>query len=261
MTEGDSMTTDAPGLRAQVTRFLASVEADGRALLTAAEIEWTAQVPACPDWDVAALVRHQGGIFEWMAAIVTSGERVTRRTMDPPPELVTDLSGWYRGALSRVLSVLGTADPATETWTFSSLGDRRVWWWCRRLAIEVAVHRWDAEQALAGRGGSGQRPLADDVAAAGIEEYLLEFLPGMSKQEGVAGFVGSLQLEAPDGSVAWWVDLAAPESAHPDRRTADVTISATASDLLLWLNNRVPSGGVEIVGDQGITGRWEQLQF
>ena len=85
----------------------------------------------------------------WMAAIVISGERVSRRSLDPAPEDPADLAVWYAGNLDRTLAVLRVADPDALTWTFSSTGDRRVNWWCRRLAIEVAIHRWDAQHALA----------------------------------------------------------------------------------------------------------------
>jgi hypothetical protein len=70
---------EPPDLRSQVEMFLSSAEADGRALLEAAQSGWAVPVPHCPGWDSAELVRHMGGILEWMAAIVGSGERVARR--------------------------------------------------------------------------------------------------------------------------------------------------------------------------------------
>jgi uncharacterized protein (TIGR03083 family) len=260
---GEPPANDAPSARIQreADRFLAAVDGDGRTLLSAAGTDWGATVPHCPGWDAAGLVRHQGSIMEWMAAIVASGDRVVRRTLEPPPEEPTDLPEWYLGAMARAVSTLGAADPAAETWTFSSAGDRRVWWWCRRLAVEVAVHRWDAEQARTVRRGPVPGPLAGDVAAAGIEEYLREFLPGLLASDGVTGLVGTLQLQASDGALAWWVDLAVPGSASPAVRPADTAVRGSSSDLLLWLNNRDPSDGVEIVGDDEITRHWDQLRF
>ncbi|HWD24354.1 MAG TPA: maleylpyruvate isomerase N-terminal domain-containing protein, partial [Acidimicrobiales bacterium] len=58
--------------------FLPSADCDARALLTAAEGDWTRPVPHCPGWDAAELVRHTGGILQWMAAVVTAQERVNR---------------------------------------------------------------------------------------------------------------------------------------------------------------------------------------
>ena len=122
---------------------------DARSLLAAARTDWGRPVPQCPGWDAAGLVRHMGGILVWMAAVVTSGERVSRRTLDPGPADPADLPRWYLASLDRTLDVLGSAGPGSGTWTFSSIGDRRVAWWNRRLAVEVAIHRWDAQDAVA----------------------------------------------------------------------------------------------------------------
>ena len=128
--------------------------ADARSLLAAARTRWDAAVPHCPGWDTAELVRHQGGIFTWMATVVTGRERVSRRELAPAPAESAELPGWYLGNLDHALKVLGSADPQSATWTFSSTGDQRVAWWDRRLAVEVAIHRFDAEHAVAADSGS-----------------------------------------------------------------------------------------------------------
>lgn len=222
--------------------FLSTSGTDGRALLAAAQTEWNRPVPHCPEWNVKGLVRHTGGIFEWMAAIVASGERISRHTLDPAPDDPIELSSWYLAALDRAIGVLGSTDPATETWTFSSTGDRRAGWWWRRLAVEVAIHRYDAEHAGSNRGDPKQTPIAGDVAAAGIEEFMVEFLPALLKADGQEQPTGTLHLHATDGPLDWWLDLSNPNSARPMAAPADTAIRATRSDLLLWLTNRAPPG-------------------
>jgi uncharacterized protein (TIGR03083 family) len=228
-------------------------------------------VPHCPDWDAAGLVRHMGGIFPWMAAIVATGERVNRRSLEPgPPENTDGLPAWYLAGLSRAIEVLGSADPESPVWTFSSLGDQRAGWWCRRLPVEVAVHRWDAEHAVTDedQGGAAAQSIDGDVAAAGIEEFVVEFLPGLLSQEDLEGFTGTLHLAATDGPVEWWIDLddggkvieSGGERGEAGRE-ADTTIRGTRSDLLLWLNNREPLETVEVAGNQKILDRWGQLNF
>ena len=128
--------------------FLDVADQEARALLHAAEVKWDRPVPHCPDWDAAGLVRHTGEIFRWMAAINTTRTRVTRRTMEPGPENPGELPPWYLAALDTLMDVLGSADPDSATWTFSSTGDERVRWWCRRVAVEVSIHRWDVERAM-----------------------------------------------------------------------------------------------------------------
>ena len=233
---------------------------DARSLLAAAQTGWGRPVPQCPGWDAADLVRHMGGILVWIAAVVTSGERVSRRTLGPGPEDPADLPRWYLASLDRALDVLGSADPGSGTWTFSSIGDRGVAWWDRRLAVEVAVHRWDAQHAVAADGGPSPDPLDGDVAAAGIEEFMIEFLPGLLAQETIGEFSGTLHLHATDGPTEWWIDLEAAGPAVSGHIKADTAIRGTRSDLLLWLTNRRSPDSLEVLGRKELPGSWTQLR-
>jgi hypothetical protein len=234
--------------------------ADARSLLAAARTRWDAAVPHCPGWDTAELVRHQGGIFTWMATVVTGREHVSRRELAPAPAESAELPGWYLGNLEHALKVLGSADPQSATWTFSSTGDQRVAWWDRRLAVEVAIHRFDAEHAVAAGSGSPAAPLDGDVAAAGIEEFIIEFLPGLLALDAGADLKGTLHLHATDGPVEWWIDLDASGAARPQHAKADTAIRGTRSDLLLWLTNRTATGALEILGQPEIADNWQQLR-
>jgi Mycothiol maleylpyruvate isomerase N-terminal domain/MDMPI C-terminal domain len=248
------------------TDLLQFAEQDARSLLGAAEIQWDRPVPHGPEWDEAGLVRHMGSILYWQAAIVSSGELVSRRTLEPaPPENPDDLPAWYLAGLSQALEVFGSADSEAATWTFSRLGDQHAGWWFRRLPVEVAIHRWDAEHAVTydDQGGASPQPISGDVAAAGIEEFVVEFLPGLVARDDIVGFTGTLRLQAEDGPTAWWIDLddggrAITEPADAD---ADTTLRGTRSDLLLWLNNRGPLETIEVAGNQTILDRWGQLTF
>jgi uncharacterized protein (TIGR03083 family) len=234
--------------------------ADARALLAAAQTGWERPVPHCPGWNAAGLIRHTGEILAWMAAVVTSRERVSRRSLDPAPEDVADLPAWYDANLERTLEVLGSADPQSQTWTFASSDDRRVAWWIRRLAVEVAIHRWDAEDAVAAGGGPPPSSVDGDVAAAGVEEFITEFLPGLLSQEAVEGLSGTLHLHADDRSMDWWIDLNnGGTSVHEDAK-ADTAIRGTRSELLLWLTNRCPSDTLDVFGHRENLDLWAQLR-
>jgi uncharacterized protein (TIGR03083 family) len=240
--------------------LLSAADDDARALLVAAETDWERPVPHCPDWDAAGLVRHTGGIFLWMAAVVTSAERVSRRTLDPAPEDLAELAPWYLGSLHATLAALEAADPDALTWTFSPTGDRRVRWWCRRLAVEVAIHRWDAQHAVAVDGGTGPRALDGALATAGIEEFVVEFLPGLLAQHDLEGIGGTLHLRATDGSAEWWIDVDAQGSAVTEHTEAESTVGGTRSDLLLWLTNRGPLETIELSGNRQMLDHWYQLR-
>ena len=223
---------------------------DAKALLAGAQTSWTRRVPHCPGWDTAELVRHTGGILAWMAAIVTTRERVARRTLDPAPEDPFDLPSWYTSHLDQTLAILYDADPGSKTWTFSTRGDLHVAWWRRRLAVEVAVHRWDVQHAVALDGGPAPTPLDGDIAAAGIEEFVTEFLPGLLAQGSIEGLGGTLSLHATDGPLEWRTDLDADTETIPRHAEADTTVRGTRSDLLLWLTNR---GGPDVLDVSVIT--------
>jgi uncharacterized protein (TIGR03083 family) len=235
------------------------VAVDGRALVVAAESNWARPVPDCPDWDAAGLVRHTGGILSWMATIVDTGERASFRSLPPSPEDDADLSAWFLVNLDRTVGDLREADPEQNVWTFSSLGDHRVSWWRRRLAVEMAIHRWDAEYAVAVHGGPAPSPLNDHVAAAGIEEFVTEFLPGLLAQPTADRPSGTLHLHLTDAATDRWLDLDDHGKVGPADADADTTVRGTASDVLLWLTNR-HTDAVNVTGGRGLLDAWTELK-
>jgi uncharacterized protein (TIGR03083 family) len=236
--------------------------ADGRDLLAAADTDWLRPVPHCPGWNAADLVGHTGAILGWIARIVATGERVAGRDRETPPVGPAALAPWYSAHLDRTLDILAATPADSPAWTFSGRGERRAGWWRRRLAVELAIHRWDAQHAARLGGAAPARPLDLAVAENGIEEYLTEFLPGLLAQPEVGGLTGTLHLHATDGPSEWWVDLdaRAEAAAVPGHARADTAVRGTESDLLLWLTNRGPVPGVEVLGRQDVAARWVQLQ-
>jgi hypothetical protein len=201
-----------------------------------------------------------GGILAWMAAVVRSGERVSRRALEPGPQDPADLPRWYLTSLDQAVDVLGSAAPDSGTWTFSTLGDHHVAWWNRRLAVEVAIHRWDAQHAVWADGGPSPDPLDGDVAAAGIEEFMIEFLPGLLAQETTGELSGTLHLHAIDGPAEWWIDLAAAGPAVSGHVKADTAVRGTRSDLLLWLTNRRSADSLDVLGETELLVSWKRLR-
>lgn len=235
---------------------------DGRDLLAAAALNWSRPIPHCPGWDAADLVGHVGGILAWIAKIVATSEPVSRRDRETPPADRSALAPWYSAHFDRTLDILTAVDADAPTWTFSSRGERRVGWWRRRLAVELAIHRWDAQHAASLGGAAPARPLDAKIAAAGIEEFLTEFLPGLLAQPEVDGLTGTLHLHATDGPSEWWVDLdaRADATAVPGHAKTDTAIRGTESDLLLWLTNRAPTLTAQVLGQRDVAADWAQLR-
>ena len=249
----------------QPSVLLASAADDGRDLLAAARADWDRRIPDCPAWNAAELVGHMGAILAWMAAIVTTGRAVNRRDREPPPTDRRQLSTWYDSHLARTLTILGEADPGAPVWTFSSRGDHRAGWWQRRLAVEIAIHRWDAQYAMA-RSSAGPSGLNRLVAAAGIGEFLTEFLPGLLENADpqVSGALrGTLHLDPTDQGGeqdSSRFDLDNRTLTQADHAPAGTVISGTCSDLLLWLTNRQPSPGPRILGETDVARAWLKLR-
>jgi len=66
------------------------------------------------------------------------------------------------------------------------------------VAVELAIHRWDAQHAIAlHRDGSQPAPLDATIADAGIDEFVTEFLPGLLTAADSAKLRGVLQLRPP----------------------------------------------------------------
>ena len=181
--------------------------------------------------------------------------RSLERLASPPVDL-DERRSWYLAHLEQTLDVLSQTNDA-EVWTFSSRGVNNVGWWRRRLAVETAIHRWDAEYAIS----ATARELDGEVAAAGIEEFVDEFLPGLLAQPTVTGLNGMLQLEATDNQRRWVVDLDARRTSTASPLSAPgsgAVIRGTLSDLLLWLTNREPSPSISRQSD--IAALWNQLR-
>ena len=246
--------------------LLASAAEDGRGLLAAATVDWDQPIPDCPAWNAADLVGHMGSILAWMATIVTTGRAVARADREPPPADRSTLAAWYEGHLARTLAIMGQADPDAPAWTFSSRGDHRVGWWHRRLAVEIAIHRWDVQYATAADTRVRPPGLDEVVATAGIGEFLTEFLPGLLEAADphvCEGLRGTLRLDPADQdgeTGSWRFDLDARALMTADHSYADTVIRGSRSDLLLWLTNRHSSPSLEILGEADLVSAWLQLR-
>src|SRR5258708_33316497 len=94
--------------------------ADGRALLAAAETDWSQPIAHCPGWEAADLAGHMGGILAWMARIVATGVSVARGDRETPPAGRAALASWDAAHLDRTLDILTATPAASPTWPFSA---------------------------------------------------------------------------------------------------------------------------------------------
>jgi hypothetical protein len=247
------------------SRFLETMDADYRRIRQVAPGHLGAQVPSCPDWTVADLVRHVGQVYLHKVECMRLG---AEKESDWPPAGLEDEEplALLDRSYAELVHELTTRDPADRGGTWYAL-DPSVGFWFRRMAQESVVHRVDAELGAA----APVSLVPADLAIDGVDELLRVFIAYSVAawtdyfQEALAGSPGrTIKFEAtPVGDsprVTWIVRTApgeltvegGPGELVPDDVTADLTVRGNPADLLLWGWNRVAPGredGVTTEGD------------
>lgn len=254
------------------TTYLTLLRADSEALFAAAELGLEPPVSACPGWTVGALVGHIGSVYTaW-------NKRVRERdqdTADILPEDFAGLPGFYEWAGRDFVS--SAMPPGLLAWakaqadalqsTLAKVApDERVGTWYppqqtaafvqRRMPLETAVHRWDAQHAH-----GKEQPIDPELARDGIDEVLDIMVPMFRRREKLPEGTGErYHLHRTDGDGEWLVEFAA-DGIRVTREHAkgDVAIRGTASDLLLWLWGRVHADRLEVKGDAAYVDRWFEM--
>ncbi len=151
------------------------------------------------------------------------------------------------GALADALEALPEDFPI---WNWFGIEPPIPGFYHRRMAQETAVHRWDA-QAAAGT----TAPIDTALAVDGIDELLRSFLSFAGAD---AELGGSIHLHATDADSEWLVRREHGKLvATPEHGKADVAVRGTASDLLLFIWNRVPASALDLAGDPAVADHWK----
>jgi uncharacterized protein (TIGR03083 family) len=206
-----------------------------------------AAVPPCPDWDVAKLVRHVGRVFTSCAAVVRERGQVDWGALPDMPkgDDVIDVFEERAAALADALEGLPEDYPI---WNWFGIEPPIPGFYHRRMANEIAIHRWDG-QAAAGATDAIDTALAVD----GIDEFLTLFLGNAESDLG-----GSLHLHAIDADSEWVVRSDGGKlMATAEHAKSDVAVRGTASDLFLFLNNRIPAASLDVVGNAEVARAWK----
>jgi uncharacterized protein (TIGR03083 family) len=237
----------------ETAAHLAAIRRESQALFDAASKDLGADVPTCDGWTMARLVGHVGRVYDWIAGWVMTGGNVEPRSA-PRDETVLDFAAEARDRMVAAVADLGQHG-TTTTW----LGEQPVSFWPRRMAIETAIHRWDAENAL---GRAEAVPV--DLAVDGVDELLQVLAPARLADElrAMAAVGATVHLHATDceedGVGEWLVTFTEDGGldVRHEHAKGDVAVRATASDQLLLLWNRIDPDQLEIFGDRGLLDRW-----
>jgi uncharacterized protein (TIGR03083 family) len=234
--------------------YLTSIEANGRALADiAAHHDLDLPVPTCPSWTLGDLLAHVSGANRWVSQCVSSGLTAQERILPPAPTGRDALLRWSEESFDELLSILSATPPDELVWTpiRGALGSV---WWRRKAALEAAIHRNDAENAV-----SLDRQIIDArLALDGIDEYSQEFLPLMLHAVAESPPVTAVLLSPTDIDDARVLSLI-PAGDDRDPGVPGVELTASASDLLLWMWNRMPDGSLAVSGDDTVLTWWKGL--
>ncbi|MET7476347.1 maleylpyruvate isomerase N-terminal domain-containing protein [Streptomyces sp. NPDC005648] len=214
-----------------------------------------ARVPTCPDWALRDLVRHLGDVHRRWAANVTAGP-ADGPTGTPVPDSPRDraaLLAWSAESTDQLLGALREFGPDRDCWT----------WWgksespqtsgavARHQVQEATVHTYDAQLTA----GAAQ-PLPVEAALDGVEEFLSTCVawtgtwphePATVDYHATEGRSWRLFL-SPDG--ARFTRLATPAPAP-----ATASARGTASELVLFLYDRIPLDSLQPEGDPSLFSR------
>ncbi|MFY1689617.1 maleylpyruvate isomerase family mycothiol-dependent enzyme [Plantactinospora sp. WMMB782] len=233
--------------------WLGALRAEGPTFGAAvAEAPLDIRVPSCPEWTMIDLVHHLGSVYARVRGIVSRGNTERADPLTVPAGLPTGPAAveWWRQEFDQLMTVLDRVDPEAPAWNYAPQ-PKKAGFWHRRMAQETAVHRWDAQMAVA----AGE-PIEAKLAADGVGEVLDTQLPA-GRRASDQPFHGVVHLIATDAGQEWYLRLRGAGVALLDTDTildsddhhARAQISGTASDLLLALWGRLGFDALDSAGD------------
>ena len=235
-------------------QHVAAIRTESDALATAARAAGVdVPVASCPEWKVIDLLGHVGRIQHWVTRIVQTRPEPPGHNwrQDDPPE-PSEAIDWFADGATALADALASVAPDEAVWTWAP--DHQARFWARRMAHEVAVHRWDAQTAV-----GAPQPIDRELAVDGIQEAF-DIMPARLAANPPSGGGETIHLHCTDGEGEWLLRLT-PEGVDVTREHAkgDVAARGTASDLLLLVWGRIEPDAVDVFGDAALLARWQDL--
>jgi len=238
-----------------------AIEAHSAGLADAARDNLEARVRHCPDWTVADLVHHVTDVHWFWNKIATERPSGPPDTPDRPERVADDqLVDTFLAGAERLVATLRDADQSAACWTWAP-HQQDVAFITRHQVQEAAVHHWDAVDAA-----DEGLMLEPAIAADSIAEFLTFSVSSDADpaEPELPSLGGSFVLHATDTDDTWTVsDGTAPGttrfSTDPDDAATAPRLSATATELLLWLYGRLDMDTAPVPAD--VVARFRALCF
>ena len=228
-----------------------------------------ADVAACDDWNLRALVRHLGLIHLWAAAHVAFSSDDWLESGDDIPALSRywpdlaaswpadgELVPWYRRTNENLVRVLQSTPADHQCMTFLP-APTPLTMWSRRQASEIAIHRFDAERAR-----DIPSHFEPEFATDMLDELLSGFAPrprGRGAKDIEVESERVLHVHAEDVDEHWFLTIGR-EAIETSREGGDVDlmVTATAAELYLLMWNRTDESTVTLTGDPHLMDTWRE---
>lgn len=236
--------------------YRAAIDADAAALVTAARKGLDAPVPSCPGWTAGHVVVHVGRAYRWIGDIVATR---TQTPLLPTPNkhgfdrADPGLFAWFEQALGAFQVALSDAAGDEQVWSWSS--DQSAAFWLRLMALETAMHRYDAQLSH-----NCATPIDAALARSFIDFTLDHFVPTWRRFSVLPSHGETYHLTCTDSDGRWLVSFDDDRTmVSREAGEAAVTLSGAASDLLLFLWRRAPATPLEVLGDAALVERLFEL--
>jgi uncharacterized protein (TIGR03083 family) len=211
--------------------YLTCLRSDSARLAEVGRMGLPAAVPSCPGWTVESVLRHVALVYLHKIEAL----KIAARPDPWPPNLderdALDLYDEARAAIVVALTEAGTELP---TWTFSP-SDKTSGFWYRRMALETAVHRIDAELAH-----DVVTPVNRELSLDGIDEILTLMLGGPWWEEGDTEHPVNATIRITSAGRSWTCRLDATSAVVTPGAEGDVDaeVFGDPDDIFLWLWGR-----------------------
>ncbi|MDT7573181.1 MAG: hypothetical protein QOE05_3355, partial [Actinomycetota bacterium] len=221
-----------------------TIRREADAFLAAARRGLEPRVPGCPDWTVRELTHHLGSVYRFH-------ERHVGRGVTEPPEKWAaelpddaDLLEWFDDGVDELLITLRSVDLDSPAWNWAPHTPQTAAFWPRRMALETAVHRWDAESAHQDANGFDL-----EIALDGIDEMVTVMGPSEPDPDQPAG---TAVVRATDAEREWAIRMGPGlfEVLDASPAAPDAVLEGTATALLLALWGREAT--ITTSGDEAI---------
>lgn len=209
--------------------------------------ELDTRIPSCPDWNMGKLLVHMGQHHRW----VTDSLWKRGGLPDAPgkPGLRgRDLLDWFNHGWAELAEVLEQMSDSEPAWSWST--EQTAGFWRRRTSLETLIHRWDTENALGSTTGFDV-----ELAADCADEVLFIMLPEPGERATYSGPSGNACLSCDDHPSGWTLllhDGKVPKIQRGSPAVSDVTVSAPAERLALFLWGRGSERDIRLAGDERV---------